>query len=216
MLLVVPAKRAAIHTNLTFASPNQLFSCLFPLFIYCHFIIHNCFVFYRMALLETERLLISPITTSDAAFIIKLVNDPSWLQYIGDRNVKSLDDARRYIEQVPLKSYEENGFGPYKIVLKNTNTAIGMCGLLKRDRLDDVDIGFALLDPYTGHGYAYEATASILTYAQRQLGLPRIVAITSADNVRSLTLLQKLGLRFERTLSFYDRDALLLGIDFPK
>ena len=168
-----------------------------------------------MHLIETERLLIDTVTTDDAAFILKLVNSPGWLQYIGDRNVRSLEDARRYIEKNALKSYKERGFGPYKMVLKNTNTAIGLCGLLKRDILEDVDIGYALLPGYTGHGYAYDAAAGVLAYANKQLGLQRIVAVTSADNVRSLTLLQKLGLRFERTLRFYNQDALLLGIDFP-
>ena len=165
-----------------------------------------------MALIETERLLISQLTLEDAAFIFKLVNSSSWLQYIGDRNIHTIEDARLYIENEPLKSYNQWGFGPYKILLKSSNTAIGMCGLLKRDMLKDVDLGYALLPAYTGHGYAYEAARGILHYAKTHLGLQRVIAITSADNVRSLTLLQKLGLRFEQTLEFNGRDALLLGI----
>ena len=166
-----------------------------------------------MFLVETDRLLISQLTIEDASFIFKLVNSPSWLEHIGDRNVKNIDDARRYIEQGPLKSYKQWGFGPYKVVLKNTNTAIGMCGLLKREILEDVDLGFALLPFYTGHGYAYEAAAGVLQFAQHQLGLQRVIAITTANNVSCLTLLQKLGFRFERTLRFYNKDALLLATD---
>jgi ribosomal-protein-alanine N-acetyltransferase len=165
-----------------------------------------------MALIETERLLISKLTQEDAAFIFKLVNSPTWLEHIGNRHVTTIDDARQYLAKGPLKSYTDHGFGPYKVLLKSTNTAIGMCGLLKRDILDDVDLGYALLPAYTGHGYAYESAAGVMEYAQHQIGLDRLVAITTAANVRSLTLLQKLGLRFERTLEFYGQNALLLGI----
>lgn len=167
-----------------------------------------------MTLIETNRLIISHLSVDDAAFIMKLVNTPGWLQYIGDRNVKSLDDGRRYLQQGPFKSYAQWGFGLLRVTLKNTGTAIGICGLIKRDGLEDVDIGFALLPAYSGKGYAYEAAAAVLDYARHQLGIHRIVAITLVDNASSLKLLQKLGLRFERMIRLGNDDLALLAIEW--
>jgi [ribosomal protein S5]-alanine N-acetyltransferase len=169
-----------------------------------------------MTLIETDRLIISHFTLDDAAFIIKLVNSPGWLQYIGDRNVKTLDDARRYLENGPMKSYERWGFGLYRVAVKNTNTAIGMCGLIKREGLADIDIGFALLPAYAGRGYAYEAAAAVLAYGKNQLGLQRIVAICMVDNAPSIRLLQKLGLRFEKMIRLNEEDLALLAIEYPQ
>lgn len=169
-----------------------------------------------MTLIETDRLIISHLTLDDAAFIIKLVNSPGWLQYIGDRNVKTLEDARRYLENGPMKSYEQWGFGLYRVAVKNTNTAIGMCGLIKREGLADIDIGFALLPAYAGQGYAYEAAAAVLAYGKNQLGLQRIVAICMVDNAPSIKLLQKLGLRFEKMIRLNEEDLALLAIDYPQ
>jgi len=166
-----------------------------------------------MTLIETNRLAISHLTTEDAAFIMKLVNSPGWLQYIGDRNVKSLEDGRRYLENGPLKSYAQWGFGLFRVALKSTNTAIGICGLIKRSELEDIDLGFALLPAYAGQGYAYEAAAAVLTYAQQQLHLKRLVAITMVDNAASLKLLQKLGFRFERMIHLNNENLALLGIE---
>lgn len=169
-----------------------------------------------MTLIETDRLIISHLSLDDAAFIFKLVNTPGWLQYIGDRNVKNLDDARRYLENGPLKSYEQWGFGLYRIALKNTNTAIGMCGLIKREELEDIDIGFALLPAYASHGYAYEAAQAVLNYATKHLGLQRIAAISLVENAASLKLLQKLGLRFEKMIRMNNEDLAFLAIEFGK
>jgi [ribosomal protein S5]-alanine N-acetyltransferase len=169
-----------------------------------------------MTLIETDRLAISHLTLDDAAFIIKLVNSPGWLQYIGDRNVKTLEDARRYLENGPMRSYEQWGFGLYRVAVKNTNTAIGMCGLIKREGLADIDIGFALLPAYAGQGYAYEAAAAVLSYGKTQLGLQRIVAICMVDNTPSIKLLQKLGLRFEKMIRLNEEDLALLAIDYPQ
>ena len=166
-----------------------------------------------MAPLETDRLIISRLTLEDAAFIMKLVNTPGWLQYISNRNVKSLEDGRHYLENGPLKSYTQWGFGLFRVVLKSTNTAIGICGLIKRDGLDDVDLGFALLPAYAGKGYAYEAAKAVLHYAQSKLHLQRLVAITLVDNAASLKLLQKLGFRFERMVLLDNEDLALLGVE---
>lgn len=167
-----------------------------------------------MTLIETDRLFISHLSLDDAAFIMKLVNTPGWLQYIGDRNVKSLEDGRRYLETGPLKSYAQWGFGLFRVTLKSTNTPIGICGLIKRNGLKDIDLGFALLPAYAGKGYAYEAAEAVLQYAQNHLHLQRLVAITLVDNAASLKLLQKLGFRFERMVRLDNEDLALLGIEY--
>ena len=150
-----------------------------------------------MSILETERLDICHLTTEDAPFIRQLVNTPEWLQYIGDRNVYSTDDAVNYIMNGPMKSYERNGFGLSLVKLKSGGEPIGICGLIRRDSLDDVDIGFAYLPDYVGKGYAFEAADAMLKYGMDELKLTRIVAITIDENKRSIKLLEKLGMAFE-------------------
>jgi RimJ/RimL family protein N-acetyltransferase len=159
--------------------------------------------------LETDRLTLRWFSTDDAEFILRLLNEPSWLRYIGNRNVKTLDDARAYILKVPVAMYERHGFGLYAVELKDGGAPIGMCGLIKRDSLDAVDIGFALLPEYWGKGYAYESAAAVMAYATGALGLKRVVAITSQDNDSSARLLEKLGMRFERMVIFPDDGAEL-------
>jgi RimJ/RimL family protein N-acetyltransferase len=153
-----------------------------------------------MTILETERLVLRRLTIDDAEFILELLNDPSFLRYIGDKGVRNTDDAVRYIQTGPLASYEQFGFGLYLIELKTTGVPMGMCGLLKRDTLPDVDVGFALMPEFWSQGYAFEAAASVMTYGREVLGLRRIVAITNPDNQASISLLQKIGLRFERMI----------------
>jgi RimJ/RimL family protein N-acetyltransferase len=140
------------------------------------------------------------VSLEDAEFILGLLNEPSWLQFIGDKGVRTLEDARAYILKGPVDMYSRLGFGLYLVELKKSVLPIGMCGLIKRDILEDVDIGFAFLPAYWGKGYAYEAAAAVMAYGEKVLGLDRIVAITSLDNDRSAKLLEKLGLRFEKVL----------------
>jgi ribosomal-protein-alanine N-acetyltransferase len=147
--------------------------------------------------LETDRLVLRRLTIADAPFILGLLNEPSFVRFIGDKRVRTLDEAREYIAQGPMASYEQHGFGLYLTSLKD-GTPIGMCGLLKRDVLDDVDIGFALVPPFWSQGYAGEAAAAILDYGRTVLGLERIVAVANPDNAASIRLLEKLGLRFSR------------------
>ncbi|MGH8402419.1 MAG: GNAT family N-acetyltransferase, partial [Gammaproteobacteria bacterium] len=145
-----------------------------------------------MKILETPRLVLRRLVLEDAPFIQELVNDPAWLQYIGDKHVHCLEDARTYIRTGPLDRYAQLGFGLYLVTLK-TGIRIGMCGLLKRDYLQDVDLGFAMLAHYRGRGYAQESAAAVLEYARNTLGLKRVVAITSPDNWRSIKLLESIG-----------------------
>jgi len=150
--------------------------------------------------LETNRLILSRLSTEDAEFILDLLNEPSFLRFIGDKGVRTLDDARDYILNGPVDMYNRLGFGLYLTELKDGSVPIGMCGLLKRDSLEDVDIGFAFLPKFWGRGYAYESAAAVMAYGKTVLGLNRIVAITSPDNYASGRLLEKLGLRFERMI----------------
>jgi RimJ/RimL family protein N-acetyltransferase len=151
-----------------------------------------------MRVLDTDRLVLRRLSLEDAAFILELVNEPSWLRFIGDRGVRNLEDARRYLENGPLAMYARHGFGLYRVELKEDGTPIGMCGLLRRDTLQDVDIGYALFPRFWGRGYAQEAAAGVLEYARKTLGLARIAAIVSPDNESSIKLLEKLGMTFER------------------
>ena len=150
-----------------------------------------------MTILETERLVIRKLSTDDAEFIVELLNQPSFLRYIGDKGVRDNVDAVQYIQTGPVASYERFGFGLYLVELKETGVPIGICGLLKRDSLPDVDVGFAFLPAYWSQGYALESAAAVMTYGREVLGLRRIVAITSPDNDASIRLLEKIGLRFE-------------------
>jgi RimJ/RimL family protein N-acetyltransferase len=153
-----------------------------------------------LTVIETQRLVLRRLGTDDAEFILDLLNQPSFLRYIGDKEVRNNEDAIRYIQTGPVASYERFGFGLYLVELKETGVSIGICGLLKRDSLPDVDIGFAFLPSYWSRGYGLESAAAVMTYGREALGLRRIVAITSPDNDASIRLLEKIGLRFERLI----------------
>lgn len=153
-----------------------------------------------LSVLETDRLIVRRLSPGDAEFILRLLNEPSWLRFIGDRGVRTLAEARAYILKGPVEMYSRLGFGLYLVELKEEGSPIGICGLIKRDSLEDVDIGFAFLPEYWGRGYAYEAASAVMAYGANVLGLRRIVAITSVDNDSSARLLEKLGLRFEGML----------------
>ena len=153
-----------------------------------------------MNVLETERLILRRFVVEDAQFVLNLVNEPSFLRYIGDKKIRTLDDARQYILSGPVASYERHGFGLCLVELRDSHTPIGMCGLLKRDELPDPDIGFALLPDFCNKGFAFEASEAVLKDARERLNLQRILAITSLDNEASINLLQRLGFRFEEII----------------
>ncbi|MFD2444810.1 GNAT family N-acetyltransferase [Bacillus sp. CGMCC 1.16607] len=155
-----------------------------------------------MKVIETERLILRWLSPEDEAFIFKLLNEPSWLRFIGDKGVRTLEDAQNYILTGPMDMYSRLGFGLYLTELKETGTPIGLCGLIKRDSLEDVDIGFAFLSGFQSKGYGYEAASATLAYGTEQLGLKRIVAITTKDNHHSSKLLEKIGLKYERLIIF--------------
>jgi len=150
-----------------------------------------------MKILETDRLILRRLERADAEFVFTLVNDPAWLRYIGDRGVRTLADAVDYILQGPVQSYERYGFGLYLTELRASGVPIGICGLLKRETLPDVDLGFALLPQFWGNGYAHESAAAVLAWGKNTFQLERIVAITSPENHPSIKVLEKLDFKFE-------------------
>jgi len=151
-----------------------------------------------MKVLDTERLSLRWVTSEDAPFILAQLNEPSWLRFIGDKNVHSLDEARAYIAKGPVDMYRRLGFGLYLVELRKDGTPIGLCGLIKRDTLEDVDLGFSFLPAFWGKGYAHEAAAAVVEHGRTAFGLRRLVAITNQDNTSSIRLLERLGFRFER------------------
>lgn len=159
-----------------------------------------------MRVLETERLVLRRLTPDDAPFILELLNEPSFLRFIGDRGVRDLDGAREYIRKGPEDSYQRHGFGLFLAELKNDGAPVGICGLLKRDVLEDVDIGFAFSPRYWGRGYAIESARAVLDYGRRSFGLSRIVAVSNPDNASSHRVLEKLGMKYERMVQLGDDD----------
>lgn len=153
-----------------------------------------------MEILETERLRLRTLAVNDAAFYLKLVNDPSWLRFIGDKGIHTLDEARAAIATGPIESQRVHGFSLYLVELKATGLPLGICGLVRRETLPEVDLGYAFMPAHCGQGFAREAAAAVLAYAREQLGLRSLLAIVSSDNQRSIHLLDTLGFRFERRL----------------
>jgi RimJ/RimL family protein N-acetyltransferase len=151
-------------------------------------------------LFETPRLQLRTFAASDDEFILKLLNTPTWLQYIGDRQIRTLEDAQRYIMNNLLRLYSEQGYGAWVVVLKATGSAIGICGLFKRKYLAQPDLGFAFLPEAEGQGYAYEAATGTLEYTRRQLPLTKLFAITQQDNHRSVRLLERSGFTLQGTI----------------
>ncbi|ULQ56963.1 GNAT family N-acetyltransferase [Flavihumibacter rivuli] len=153
-----------------------------------------------MVFFETERLRLRQLELTDTAFIVQLLNSPGWLQFIGDRNVRTEEEAEAYIKNGPMKSYAQNNFGLSLVERKEDDSPVGMCGIIWRQELEHPDIGFALLPEYYGNGYAYEIAVATKDYARGSLGLSTIAGITLEANTRSIRLLEKLGLSFQKKI----------------
>ena len=162
-----------------------------------------------MMILETERLRLRQFEKSDAPFIIDLVNSPGWLEYIGDRNIRTEEQALVYLENGPIRSYRVNGYGLWMVERKEDEMPVGMCGIVNRPMMNTPDIGFAFLPSYMGTGYAFEIARATLEFANLQLEIPVISAITVPKNVKSIRLIAKLGLTFIREFSFPDSQEIL-------
>ena len=165
-----------------------------------------------MIISETQRLIILKVTLHDAPFFLELMNTPHWIKYIGDRKIKTVSDAKKHLKKGILKSYKNNGFGFYKLLLKSDSLkTIGICGLVKRKELVDADICFGFLPDYEGKGFGYESSVEIMKLAKNKFKLKKVLAITSQLNANSIKLLEKLGLTFEKiVIPFEDGEELLL------
>jgi len=159
---------------------------------------------------ETDRLFLKPTTSADAEFIFELVNTPKWLANIGDRNVKSVEDAKAYIKEKMTPQLEKLGYGNYTLIRKVDNIKIGTCGLYDREGLEGIDIGFALLPAYENLGYGYESAAKLLKIGIKEFHIKRISAITTKENIVSQKLIEKLGLKYVNTIKMPDDEEELL------
>lgn len=147
---------------------------------------------------ETGRLRLKRLTLDDAGLMLAIWNDPAFIRHVGDRGIRTLDQARTTLEESAFRLYSEYGYGPYRVALKTDDTAVGICGLFRREGLDEPDIGFSTLPEHCGRGYAYEAACAVIEHARKDLGLQRLTAIVSPENGPSLSLIHKLGFAFER------------------
>lgn len=159
-----------------------------------------------MTLLKTERLLINLITLEDAPFLCALMTDPDWIRNIGDRGIRTVEQAEDFIKTRFFKSYKENGFGFYSMVVKESLEKVGIVGLVNREGLEHIDIGYGILPEFRGQGFAYEATKALYGYAHDTLKLKKIIAIVNPDNTRSIKLLEKLGLSYEKMVRLPEGD----------
>ncbi|MQR01614.1 GNAT family N-acetyltransferase [Glaciimonas soli] len=169
-----------------------------------------------MKILETERLILRTINVEDAAFYLALINSPGWLAYIGDRGIRTLEAAKEMVIAGPMAAQKRVGFSFYLTALKDSEEPIGICGLMKREGLDDVDIGYAFMPEFWGKGYAYESASAVLAYGKNTLKLPRIVAITNPANHASIKVVEKIGLKFEKMVRLAEDkpEINLYSIDF--
>lgn len=162
-----------------------------------------------MQIAETERLSLRHMTPGDAAFLCRLMNEPSWLQNIGDRGVRTVEDAERYIRNRIFDAYQRHGFGMYVVESKLHGQPIGTCGLVRRDTLPSADLGFALFPEFWGQGFAFEAASAVMTHARDVLQLPPLLAIVSPHNTRSSRLLEKLGFAYQGLIRLSPNDEEL-------
>ena len=161
-------------------------------------------------IVETERLSVREIVEDDAPFIVEILNTPSFIEYIGDRGVRSIDDARRFIDTRYRQSYRDHGYGLYTVELRENLVPIGMCGFVRRGTLPGPDVGFAFLPNYEGQGYGYESASAMMKYGRSSLGFDKVFAITSLDNEKSGRLLIKLGFNLENLITMPDGEVLNL------
>ena len=158
-------------------------------------------------IVETARLRIRETTVDDAAFILRLVNEPSFLSNIGDKGVRDLVDAKRFIEEGPWRRGQRPGYGQFVVELSESGIPAGICGILYREALDVTDVGFAFLPEHWGCGYAFEAAEAVMRYGYSTLGVGKIVGLTSEENLPSIRVLKKLGMKYEQTVKMSDDDS---------
>ncbi len=165
---------------------------------------------------ETERLILKPSTEEDAPFFLALLNSPSWIKYIGDRNIKTIQAAKDYINFKVRPSFDQHGFGNYTVILKSNKEKIGSCGLYDREGLEGIDIGFAFLPAYFKKGYGFESASKVLELSIHEFGQTDVKAITSKINIGSQRLLEKIGLIFDRYIHLPNDPEELMLYQYPQ
>lgn len=162
-----------------------------------------------MTVLETERLVLRECEEADAPFVLALLNSPGFLENIGDRGVRTEDDARAYIVERVIGSYRQHGFGMWLTIQKLDNTPVGLAGLVRREGLDVPDVGYAFAPRVWGQGYAQEAAAAVLAHARGPMGIPKLAAITTLENFASMAVLRKIGFTYEGVIQLpgIDRES---------
>jgi ribosomal-protein-alanine N-acetyltransferase len=169
-----------------------------------------------MKILETQRLILREMDSAiDAEFVFELLNSEGFIKYIGDRGVRSLDDARDFIETRYRQSYRDHGYGLYTVELKSNGKQVGICGFVRRDSLPGPDIGFAFLPEHEGNGYGYESGSAIMEYGSEKLDFDEVLAITTLDNTPSMKLLEKLGFSLLRVTNTPQGERLNLFSSRP-
>ena len=165
---------------------------------------------------ETERLLLKPTGVEDAEFILALLNSPGWLEHIGDRNVHTILESTKYIQDRMLPNYKEHGYGNFTVIRKEDSVKIGTSGIYARPGMEDVDIGFSVLPEYMGMGYSYEAALKMMWLAEHKFGIKKITAITTRANMASQNLIKKLGMKFIKDVELEGDDEVLMqfGLEF--
>lgn len=156
--------------------------------------------------LQTEHLKMRRLNLDDAGLMLAIWNDPGFIRNVADRGIRTVEQAQEAMEKGAMHLYETYGYGPYRVALRDCDTAIGLCGLFRRDSLDDPDIGYAILPDHRGKGIAYEASAAVIEHARSDLALKRLIALISPNNSASIGLIRKLGLEFERMHRMPDDD----------
>jgi len=159
---------------------------------------------------ETERLILKASSTADAEFVLELCNTPKWLKYIGDRNIKTVEDAEAYITSKMHPQQKSHGYSNYTVIRKSDNAKMGSCGLYDRDGIEGIEIGFAFLPDFEKKGYAFESASKLLNFALNDLKITEISAVTTKDNISSQKLLEKLGLKLEGPVNLPEDDEELL------
>lgn len=149
-------------------------------------------------MLETPRLVLRHLTLDDAGLMLAIWNDPAFIRHVGDRGIRTVEDAEEAMKNGVFKLYEDHGYGPFRVALRDGDQAVGICGLFRREGLDDPDLGYATLPHFCGKGYAYEAASAVLGYVRSELHIERLIAIISPGNEASIGLIGKLGFEFER------------------
>jgi ribosomal-protein-alanine N-acetyltransferase len=167
-------------------------------------------------LIETERLTMRRITPHDADLMLAVWNDPAFVRYVGDRGIRTIEQAAKAIEEGAMRLFSEHGFGPYRMALKTDDTAVGICGIFAREGMDEPDLGFSVLPEFCKRGFAYESAVAVIRHARVDLKLPRLTAIVSPENAASVGLIEKLGLQFERMIRLpgENSDISLYAVSF--